>query len=74
MREREFKAVMTFWVLLTFDKFAYCRLMAKVKSRRRGDQKEIEDCLTKGGKRLPIKKKKIKKKNLLKGGESSRFC
>lgn len=54
-----------FWVLVTFDKFAYCRLMAKVRSQRREGEKGTENWLTKGGKRLAINKKKKKgtKKN-----------
>lgn len=52
-----------FWVLVTFDKFAYCRWMAKVRSQRGGGEKGKENWLTEGGKRLAIKKKKGTKKN-----------
>jgi len=61
-----------FWVSVTLGKFAYCRVMAKVKSQRRGDETGTENRLTKRVKRLAIKKDENKEtKNLFKWGEKS---
>lgn len=45
--------------------------MAKVKSWRRGDETGIENCLTKGGKMLAIKKEENKKQKTFQVGKKA---
>lgn len=71
LRKKENCSLIKFWVLLIFDKFACCRLIAKVRSQRRGDETRAEIWLTEGGKKVSHWKRKEGNKKSFQVGKKS---